>query len=475
VSILIKRRREGLDIFSKEDLDKIHEATLEVLEKAGVEIKSDEAREVFKSAGVKVNEKSVHLTQKDLDEYLNLAPEKFTLYARNEQNNVEIGGNNTVLAPGYGSPFVMDYPEMNRRESKYDDYIKFTKLAQASDNIDVVGGVLVEPTDIDDKIRHGKMMEAAVKYSDKCLMGSAMGAKKAQESLEMAAIVFESEEFVRSHPVLISLINTNSPLTIDERMSDALMVHSKNKQAMVIASLSMTGTTSPTTLPASLVQQNAEILTGIVLTQLVNPGTPVIYGSASSVVDLKKADLALGSPETVKMFNGTAQMARYYGIPSRGGGALTDSLFPDAQAGYESMLNIMSAVNNGFNFILHAAGLLENYMSMSYEKFIIDDEVCGIVNNVAEGLIVDEDQLAVDEIIEIGAGGNYISTEHTFSHMKDMRMPLLSKRERYFSDQDQPETAARAKAKYEEILNNFNKPELKAGILEKLQKYIDRL
>ncbi len=219
---MIKRRREGLDIFSKEDLDKIHEATLEVLEKAGVEIKSDEAREVFKSAGVKVNEESVHLTQKDLDEYLNLAPEKFTLYARNEQNNVEIGGNNTVLAPGYGSPFVMDYPEMNRRESKYDDYIKFTKLAQASDNIDVVGGVLVEPTDIDDKIRHGKMMEAAVKYSDKCLMGSAMGAKKAQESLEMAAIVFESEEFVRSHPVLISLINTNSPLTIDERMSDAL-------------------------------------------------------------------------------------------------------------------------------------------------------------------------------------------------------------------------------------------------------------
>lgn len=472
---MIKRRREGLDIFSKEDLEKIHEATLEVLEKAGVEIKSDEAREVFKSAGVKVNEKSVHLTQKDLDEYLNLAPEKFTLYARNEQNNVEIGGSNTVLAPGYGSPFVMDYPEMNRRESKYDDYIKFTKLAQASDNIDVVGGVLVEPTDIDDRIRHGKMMEAAVKYSDKCLMGSAMGAKKAQESLEMAAIVFESEEFVRSHPVLISLINTNSPLTIDERMSDALMVHSENKQAMVIASLSMTGTTSPTTLPASLVQQNAEILTGIVLTQLVNPGTPVIYGSASSVVDLKKADLALGSPETVKMFNGTAQMARYYGIPSRGGGALTDSLFPDAQAGYESMLNIMSAVNNGFNFILHAAGLLENYMSMSYEKFIIDDEVCGIVNNVAEGLIVNEDQLAVDEIIEIGAGGNYISTDHTFSHMKDMRMPLLSKRERYFSDQDQPETAARAKAKYEEILNNFNKPKLKAGILEKLQKYIDRL
>ncbi len=472
---MIKRRKHGDDIFSSEDLLKIHEATLKVLEKSGVEIVSEEAREMFKKAGVKVKDKRVHLTQKDLDEYLALAPEKFTLHARNEENNVEIGGANTVLVPGYGSPFVMDYPEMNRRASKYEDYVKFTKLAQASDNIDVVGGVLVEPTDIDDNIRHGKMLEAAVKYSDKCLMGSAMGAKKAKESIEMAEIVFESKEFVRNHPVLVSLINTNSPLTIDERMSDALMVYSENKQAMVIASLSMTGTTAPTTLPASLVQQNAEILTGIVLTQLVNPGTPVIYGSASSVVDLKTADLALGSPETAKMFNGTAQMARYYGIPSRGGGALTDSLFPDAQAGYESMLNIMAAVNNGFNFILHAAGLLENYMSMSYEKFIIDDEICGIVNNFAAGLEINEDQIAADEIIEIGPGGNYISTEHTYRHMKDMRIPILSKRERYFSDKKQPETADRAKAKYEEILNNFNKPKLKAGILEKLQKYIDRL
>ncbi|MGM0414257.1 MAG: trimethylamine methyltransferase family protein [Bacillota bacterium] len=475
MSSLIKRSREGLDIFSKGDLEKIHEATLKVLEKAGVEILSEEARKIFEKAGVQVEDKKVHLSQKDLDEYLSLAPEEFTLHARNEKNNVQIGGKNTVLAPGYGSPFVMEYPEMNRRPSKYEDYIKFTKLAQASDNIDVVGGVLAEPTDIDDRIRHGKMLEAAVKYSDKCLMGSAMGAKKAKESIEMAEIVFESKEFVRNHPVLVSLINTNSPLTIDERMSDALMVYSENKQAMVIASLSMTGTTAPTTLPASLVQQNAEILTGIVLTQLINPGTPVIYGSASSVVDLKTADLALGSPETAKMFNGTAQMARYYGVPCRGGGALTDSLFPDAQAGYESMLNIMSAVNNGFNFILHAAGLLENYMSMSYEKFIIDDEICGIVNNLAEGLKVDEDQLAAEEIIKIGPGGNFISTDHTFKHMKDMRLPLLSKRERYFSDKEQPETAARASAKYEEILNNFNKPKLNAGILEKLQKYIDRL
>ncbi|MGM0420112.1 MAG: trimethylamine methyltransferase family protein [Bacillota bacterium] len=472
---MIKRRKAGDDIFSPQQLDKIHQATLWVLKESGVVIMSDKARDRFKQAGIKVDGKTVHLSEQELEKYLEMVPEKFMLRARNSDNDVEVGGSNTVLAPGYGSPFVMEYPKKNRRPSKYEDYVNFTKLAQMSENIDVVGGVLVEPTDIEDEIRHARMLEAAVKYSDKVLMGSAMGAKKAKESIEMAEIVFESKEFVRDNAVLISLINTNSPLQFDDRMSDALMTYSENQQAMVIASLSMTGTTSPTTVPASLVQQNAEILTGMVLAQVINPGTPVIYGSASSVVDLKTADLALGSPETAKMFNGTAQLARYYGVPSRGGGALTDSLYPDAQAGYESMLNIMAAVNSGFHFILHAAGLLENYMSMSYEKFMIDDEICGIVKNYLEELKVDEEQLGVEEIINTGPGGNFISSEHTYRHMKDLRRPLLSKRERYFSDQDQPKTAERARQKYKESLNNFNKPKLDAGILERLEKYISKI
>ncbi len=469
---MINRGKTGDNIFSSREVEKLHEATLRVLKESGVEVMSEKARNVFKKAGVRVEGGTVFLSDSELEKYLKLVPDKFTLRARNSENDVEVGGNSTVLAPGYGSPFVMDYPEYRRRPSKYEDYINFTKLAQASDNIDVVGGVLVEPTDIEDRIRHGKMMEAAVKYSDKVLMGSAMGRKKAEESIHMAEIVFESEEFVRDNIVLISLINTNSPLQFDDRMSDALMAYSENKQAMVIASLSMTGTTSPTTLPASLVQQNAEILTGIVLTQIINPGTPVIYGSASSVVDLKTADLALGSPETAKMFNGTAQLARYYGIPSRGGGALTDSLFPDSQAGYESMMNIMSAVNSGFHFILHATGLLENYMSMSYEKFIIDDEICGIVKNINEGLKVDDEFLAVDEIVNTGPGGNFISSEHTYRHMKDMRNPFLSKRERYFSDKEQLSAAERANNKCKEILENFEKPKIKKSVLNKLEKYI---
>jgi len=341
--------------------------------------------------------------------------------------------------------------------------------------MDVVGGVLVEPTDVDDEIRHGKMMKAAVKYTDKCLMGSAMGAQKAKESIEMAAIVYGGMDYVKEHPVLLTLINTNSPLQIDSRMSDALVVHSKHNQPIVVASLSMTGTTAPTTIAGALVQQNAEILTGIILSQMVNPGAPVIYGSASSVVDLKTGNLAIGNPETAKMFNGTAQIARYYGLPSRGGGSLTDSLKPDAQAGYESMMNFMSAVKSGFNFILHSAGLLENYMTMSFEKFLIDDEIVGIVDNYEAGIKVNEDELAKEVIKHVGSSGNFIAEQHTYDHMRDLREPILSMKERYFSNKDQPDTAERAHKMYKNILEDYERPPLDNKIEEKLDKYIENL
>ncbi len=472
---MIKRKLESTDIFSEEHTKQIHEETMVVLEQNGIEILSAEARKVFENNGARVEGEQVFLSRELIEEQLKHVPERFTLHARNPENNVVIGDNNTVLAPGYGSPFVMDFEKNKRRQSTFEDYIAFTKLAGHSSSIDVVGGVLVEPTDIPDQLRHARMLETAVKYTDKCLMGSAMGEKKARESIEMAGIVFGGIDFVREHPVMITLINTNSPLQIDNRMSDALMVHASYSQPMVIASLSMTGTTAPTTLAGALVQQNSEILTGITLAQLVNPGCPVIYGSASSVVDLKTGDLAIGSPETAKMFNGTAQLARFYNIPSRGGGALTDSLLPDAQSGYESMMNFMSAVNSGFNFILHSAGLLENYMSMSYEKFIIDDEICGMVKNFFQGLKIDEEHLAREVILKVGSSGNFIAEDHTYNHMRDLRSPVISSRERYLSDKEQPDTAQRANRLYKEILKNYQAPELDKGIEKELEKYIEGL
>ncbi len=468
---MLKRDLRSHDILTPQEEDKIHEATLKVLQKSGVRIVSNEARSYFEKAGVRVDDERVYPDQDTLDEYLQAAPAEFELKARNPDNNVTIGGDSTVLVPGYGSPFVKDFGGQ-RRSSTYEDYCNFTRLAQHFDSYDVVGGVLVEPTDVPDRARHGRMLEAAITLSDKCLMGSSMGEQKARECMDMAAIIFESEKFVEENTVFITLINTNSPLQFDKRMTDALQVYAEKGQALCIAAMAMTGTTAPATVPASLVQQNAEILTGVLLTQLVNPGTPVIYGAASSMVDLRGGELALGSPETTKMFNGTAQMARRYNLPSRGGGALTDSLFMDAQAGYEAMLNLLGGVMGGFNFMLHTAGLLENYMAMSFEKFVMDAEISEMVTRYMEGLDVTAETLAADVINEVGPGGNFIRHEHTFNHMKDLREPFLSVREKYLSGEVQPRAHERAHEKYQEIIADFSPPDLPGGIEKELQNYI---
>ena len=319
------------------------------------------------------------------------------------------------------------------------------------------------------------MFYASARHADKCLMGSARGEKKAQECVEMAAILFGGIDYVRTHPVLVTLINTNSPLQLDDRMMDALAVYARYQQPVVIASLSMVGTTAPATVAAGLVQQNAEIVAGIAVAQLMNPGTPVIYGSASSIVDLRTGGLAIGSPETAKMFAGTAQMGRFYNIPSRGGGALTDSVLPDVQSGYESMMLLMGSVSSGFNFILHAAGLLENYMTMSYEKFIIDDEICSMVENYFQGIPVDEEHMAKEVIMRVGSGGNFLAEDHTMRHMRDMAAPLLSSRRSYAAMTEIVDAARRAHERSRYILETYVDPALDPGVEKELLAYIESI
>jgi trimethylamine--corrinoid protein Co-methyltransferase len=471
---MISRDLKHLDILSEEQLRQIDEATHTVLEKNGIEFMSSEARELLQNNGAGVEGNKVFFPSKLVDEKLKLAPSEFTLHARNPAKNVVVGGKNTVMAPGYGSPFVMDYASGKRRNAMYEDYISFTRLAGWSDHLDVVGGVLVEPNDIPDKVRHIKMFHAAAKYTDKCHMGSAMGAEKAQDSIEMASIIHGGMDYIKNHPVLITLINSNSPLQFDGRMLDAMMVYAKHGQPVLISSLSMTGTTAPATVASALVQQNAEILAGIVLAQCINPGTPVVYGSASSVVDLRTGNLAIGSPESVKMFAAVAQLARFYGVPSRGGGSLTDSILTDAQSGYESQMVFLTSVLSGFNFILHSAGLLENYMTMSYEKFILDDEVVGMVRNMFRGIDVNKDTLGLDTLLRVGSGGNFIADPHTYQHMRDMRVPLVSSRIGYASvGEDTSDAAQRAHQYALKVLDEYESPALDGDIEKGLLDFLE--
>ncbi|HHT63030.1 MAG TPA: trimethylamine methyltransferase family protein [Clostridia bacterium] len=467
----------GWKALSQKEVESIHEATLAILEKTGVMVGYAPALEAFKKAGARVEGDRVYLSRQLVEEKLKEAPKEFTLYARNPEKNITIGGDNYITAPGYGAPFVTDWKN-KKRVACYADYENFAKLAGASKYLSMTGGVLVEPVDIPEEIRHAKMHYACIKYSDKCFMGSSCGAKKAQDSIKMAQILLGPEHNLQEKPALISLINTISPLVIDERQLGGLMEYAKAGQACIVASLAMAGATSPASLAGTLAVQNAEILTGIVLAQIVRAGAPVVYGSTSSIAEMKYGSLTIGAPETALIVMATAQMAAFYGIPCRAGGTLADSKCVDAQAGWESMMNILTTMTSGIHFVLHAAGILESYMSMSYEKFIIDDEMLGMVLRIKKGIEVNEEALPLDVVHKVGPAGHYLDQEHTFNTFKtEFWRTGISDRATFdnWRALGELEINEVAHNKCQEILSAYQAPSLDPTIEKQLTAFIESL
>ncbi|MGD2272744.1 MAG: trimethylamine methyltransferase family protein [Desulfobacterales bacterium] len=464
-------------ILTKTQVEKVHETSLRILEQIGLEFGYTPAVNVLKKKGAKVHGQRVFFSPRFVEEQIKKAPTEFTLYARNPAHNVVIGGRNTVFAPGYGAPFVTDL-ENGRRKAVLKDFENFVKLTGASANQDFLSGTVVEPTDVPPEIRHAKMLYTSVKYSDKCFMGSTMGARAARECFQMATILFGSQAELASRPVVFGIVGALTPLKYDARMLGALMEYAAAGQPQVIASLAIAGATGPVTLAGTLALQNAEVLAGIVLAQLVREGTPVIFGGVSSIAELHNGTLSIGSPEMAINTAATAQMARYYKVPARSGGAVCDAKAPGAQASYESMMNLLIARISGINFVLHSAGILESYNCMSYEKFIIDDEMCGMVKRIKRGYEVNPDTLAFDIIKNVGPGGHFLDSDHTFEHFRtEFHQPQLSNRDDFITWQERgsPESIEAAHKKYKQILQTYEAPELPADIDKDLLKFIEKL
>ncbi len=459
---------------TEEQVQKIHNASIQLLENVGVEFELDEALEVFKAEGLKVEGTRVYFTKEYVEAQVKKAPSQFTLHARNPEKNIVIGGENIVFMPGYGAPFIHE-ADGTRRNATMEDYTNFVKLAGNSPNMHMTGGTMVEPNDIPDRERHLQMFYASAKYSDKVFMGSSSGADKARESIEMAAILHGGLDVIKEKPALVCLVNSVTPLKFDDRMLGGLMEYAKAGQAMVIAALVMAGSTGPASIAGALALQTAEVLAGICLAQAVNPGTPVIYGSTSAITDMQSGSLSIGNPETGLIISASAQMARFYDVPSRSGGGLSDSKIADAQAGYESMMTLMAAGVAGINYVLHTAGILQYYMAMSYEKFMVDDEIAGMVLRYLKGFDIDEDSLAVDVITKVGPGGHFLTQKHTKkTHKKEFRRVQLSDRGSYDAwANDKFRAEDRASMKWKEALQTYEAPALDPAVDEALQNYIN--
>jgi trimethylamine--corrinoid protein Co-methyltransferase len=311
---------------------------------------------------------------------------------------------------------------------------------------------------------------------DKPFMGSPVSRQGAIDGIEMAGILWGGKENITDKTVSVSLINSLSPLQFSDEMAGALIELARHNQACVIASLIMAGGSGPVTLDGVLALQNAEILAGITLAQLVRPGAPVVYGSTSSAMDMKTGALSIGAPELSKNIHLTAQMARFYNLPSRSGGSLTDALAVDAQAGAESALALSTAARSGINFILHSCGILGSYIAMSFEKFLIDEEVCGMVRNMLKPLALTDESIDINVIKEVGIGGQYLTHPKTFQLCRtEFFMPTLMSRKNpdAWMKAGKKRIDELAEDKVAQRLASYERPEIDPGIEKKLTEYVE--
>lgn len=276
-------------------------------------------------------------------------------------------------------------------------------------------------------------------------------------------------------PATVGLINTLSPLQFSSEMAGSLIELARGGQAALIAAMIMAGASGPVQLPGVLVLQTAEILAGVVLAQLVRPGMPVIYGSTSSVVHMRTGGPVIGAPEYWAMVSANAQIARFYGLPCRSGGSLTDSHLPDMQAGLESALALSTAVRNGINFILHGAGIMGTYIAMSFEKFMIDEEVCGMIRRTIKPMVISDETIDLETIKQVGHGGQYLTHPKTFQLCRtEFYMPKLMYRDAYetWRDEVNRPLGDNVSGALADRLEGFSKPDIDPSLEKDLATYV---
>jgi len=461
-----------IELLSPQEIEQIHDTSMDLLSNVGVQFPYEPALAVFQKHGIRIDGQRVYLTEAQLMKALEMAPQQFTIHARNPQHSVTVGAGRPVLAPAYGAPFLVDL-DVGKRAPTMDDYRNLVKIAHALPNQDLSGHLLVEPGDVPARQAHLYMLQAHMVHSDKAFVGSAAGKRGAQDTFAMARILFGDD---LDRPVTVGLVNSLTPLGYSTEMLEALVEYARARQPVIIAALAMAGSTAPITLAGMLAAQTAELLAGIALTQLISPGTAAIMGSTSTNIDMRTGALAIGSPELSQMIVAHAQLARFYKLPSRSGGALTDASYPDAQAGYESMMGLLTTFEAGIDFVLHAGGILSSYLAFSFEKLVLDDEMCGLVRHFQQGLVVDDETLAYDAIASVGPGGNFLMDQLTLDRCRtEFWQPAVGDRGglEAWMQSGRPTAADRARQRWQKLVAEHQDPPLDSTTARQLEAYVE--
>jgi trimethylamine--corrinoid protein Co-methyltransferase len=467
-----------LELVSRDELESIHQAALKVLKEIGVDFLHDGARAMLKDAGADVDPGSrrVRFDGEFVEARIGLAPKEFVLHSRNPARSLAIGGRHVAFGSVASAPNSFDRAGGRRPGSKR-DYQNFIRLGQTFDSIHFWGGYPVEPIDIHPSVRHLEALFDLLTLSDKPIHAYSLGRERNLDAIEMVKIARGvDDETLEREPSLFTVINSSSPLRLDTPMLEGLIQMARRNQVVVLTPFTLAGAMAPVTLAGALVEQHAEALAGLVMTQVARPGAPFIYGGFTSNVDMKSGAPAFGTPEYMKTAIVGGQLARRLGLPYRSSNTNAANTL-DAQAAYESVFSLWGAIMGGVNFLMHGAGWMEGGLQASFEKMALDADLLAMVAEFLRPIRVDEAELALEAMREVGPGGHFFGAEHTQSRYRTAFFPpMISDWRNYESwrEAGSPTAFDAAERIVAERLRDYAPPLLEAERLDALTAFVAR-
>ncbi len=471
----LKRGLPLCEPMDEEQIRRIDDASMTILEEVGVVFRDDIALEDWRRAGAVIRDNRVHLDRDLVRELIRTIPESFTYHARDPQKSVELGGPHSIFVPMTGAPYLRDL-ENERRLPTLDDLAMFHKLAQMSPALHSSAHHIVEPMDMVVGHRHLHITYSSMKYSDKTFMGMTTSPKNAEDVMEMCAILFGAD-YLETHPVTTGNCNGNSPLVWDETMLGAMRAFCRRNQPVLCSPFVLGGANTPASTVPTVAQLNAEALSALAYTQVVRKGCPAIYGHYLSTVSMQSGAPMAGTPEISLMNFMIGQMARFYRVPWRSSSNLGGAKTFDAQAGYESATTLSAVLHAGAHYIWHSAGWNEAGMHCSVAKFVVDAEQCAMGYRMAEGPRWDDFDEALAAVRDVGPGGHYLGHPHTQANFqRAFFMPQMfdnNSIEQWQAD-GAVEITERALRQARKLLNEYREPKLDEAKDDALRDYIAR-
>ena len=474
---IIPLRGRTVEVLSRDEIQEVHQAVLAILKDPGISIKHEEALDIFKRGGADVDLKkqAVHIPPSLVEYALNHAPRFMTVCGRDPKYDLK-SYNGIHYSSGHGATFIIDIDTGERRPTTKKDLETNVRVHDALENTHFIFPEIY-PQDVPEEVLDRHISQALLSNTEKPVIATAFSGNGAKDLLKMGIAIAGSEEALRQRPMFTVSLGVISPFTFEPNRVDALIEMCRFSHPFQIYTIPSTGTTSPVTLAGTLTLMVAELLSGLVLTQLVNPGVPVRLMGYAGTSDMRSGEFTFSSPEKTLMAAALAQMLRFYGVPMAVHGSTTRANVLDAQAGYETgILNLFSALSGSDVVIECTSASLENTATSFPEQAIIGNEICSFINRILQGIEVNPDTLAVDVIREVGRGGEYLTHTHTMENFRaeqwDAQLGNRMTMEPW-EKEGAKDIRAKAREKLKTILATHQPKPLAPEVQKKLQQIVE--